>query len=255
MSESVVFCEGYHDRAFWTGWSKHLGCIDPGLPTAGRSRRIPIFDPWKVQVGAGQYAFHSPTGSFIRVFPCDGKSNILREARLRLADRGSKALARMVINVDSDQTASGVKVGPSGLQLHDVVNMARTFDPNATPNAANEIELDGGATKVSLIRWEVTDPPAPGLPDQQTLERLVSAALVGAHSARAKSIQDWLDNRPNPPAADPKEHAWSYMAGWYAEHGCESFYSNLWQDPQIVIQLETRLRSSGAWQLAAKLAS
>lgn len=29
MSESVIYCEGYHDRAFWMGWLGHLGCVDP----------------------------------------------------------------------------------------------------------------------------------------------------------------------------------------------------------------------------------
>jgi hypothetical protein len=121
-------------------------------------------------------------------------------------------------------------------------------------NPEGEIEVDQGATKVSLVRWEVSDPPAPGLPDKQTLERLASAALAAAYPARAASVQNWLDARPTPPAADPKEHAWSYMAGWYAEHGCEAFYSNLWNDPRVVAELESRLRSSGAWQIATTLA-
>jgi hypothetical protein len=255
MSESVILCEGFHDRAFWKGWLEHLGCQDPGVPQPGGSGRRPIYDPWKDKVVGGEYAFLALNGGFIRVVPCHGKSKIRQTASIRLKLRGSKALARLVINLDSDQTASGVKVGPSGLQLHDVLSMVRGFDPAAAPNAANEIELDGGATKVSLIRWEVTDPPAVGLPEQQTLERLVSAAIVAAYPSRAKSIQDWLDQRPIPPTADPKEHAWSHMAGWYAEHGCEFFYSNLWSIPEVVAQLETRLRSSGAWQIAEMLAS
>ncbi len=93
------------------------------------------------------------------------------------------------------------------------------------------------------------------MPTQQTLERLVSAALLAAYPARAKPLQDWLDSRPLPPATDPKEHAWSHMAGWYAQYGCEAFYSNLWNDPQIVSQLESRLRLSGAWQIVEAIAS
>jgi hypothetical protein len=71
----------------------------------------------------------------------------------------------------------------------------------------------------------------------------------------AVSFMNWLDARPGPPPAGPKEHAWSYMAGWHAEHGCEDFYSNLWRDAAIVRELESRLRSSGAWQLAQAMAS
>jgi hypothetical protein len=141
------------------------------------------------------------------------------------------------------------------LQRHNVEYLLRTyFDPGAAVNADGEIEVDGGATKISLVRWEVADPKAPGLPDQQTLERLASAALAAVYPARAASVQRWLDARPIPPGADPKEHAWSYMAGWYAEQGCEAFYSNLWNDPRVVAEPEARLRSSGAWQIAATLA-
>ena len=86
------------------------------------------------------------------------------------------------------------------------------------------------------------------------LERLACAALAAAYPARAAPVHNWLNARPAPPGVDPKEHAWSYMAGWYAEHGCEAFYSNLWNDPRVVAELDTRLRSSGAWQIAATLA-
>jgi hypothetical protein len=44
------------------------------------------------------------------------------------------------------------------------------------------------------------------------------------------------------------------MAGWYAEHGCEDFYANLWRDAAVVPELESRLRSSGAWQIAETVA-
>lgn len=254
MSESVIYCEGYHDRAFWAGWLTHLGCVDPGSPSAGRTGRIPIYDPWNTPVSGGQYAYHSARGLFIRVAPCHGKSKILSVVRTRLQQRGTKALTRLVINIDSDVTASRASAGVTGLQRDDVLRLVRTFDPAASLNVDSEIEVDGGATKLSLVRWEVNDPPALSLPDQQTLERLVSATVAAAYPARAISVQNWLTGRPSPPPTDPKEHAWSYMAGWYAEHGCEAFYSNLWNDPLVVSALEARLRPSGAWQIAATLA-
>jgi hypothetical protein len=177
----------------------------------------------------------------------------MQAARIRLQQRSSKAVARVVINVDSDQTASGASVA-SGLKLQDVLQMVRTFfDPTAAFNPANEIDLDGGATRVSVVRWEAAEPPTPGLPDQQTLERLTSAALAAAFPGRGSAVHSWLGARPIPPAVDPKEHAWSYMAGWYAEHGCEAFYSNLWKDPAVVAELEVRLRAAGAWQSVALL--
>ena len=67
-------------------------------------------------------------------------------------------------------------------------------------------------------------------------------------------MQGWLDSRPSAPDAGPKEFAWSYMAGWNAEHGCEAFYRLLWEDAEVAGQLESRLREAGAWRLAEALA-
>jgi hypothetical protein len=47
--------------------------------------------------------------------------------------------------------------------------------------------MESGVTKVSLLRLIVSDPPTAGLPDQQTLERLVSAALAAAYPPRASA--------------------------------------------------------------------
>lgn len=250
MSESVILCEGYYDRAFWAGWLLHLGCVDPGLPPAGSTTRRTIRDPWNDPVTGGQFAYYSKSGRFLRVMPCGGRSMIVPIALRRLGQRGTRALERLVLNIDPDVPAGGTSIGPTGLRQQDVLQHVQQIDPGASLNADGNIEVDGGATIVALIRWETNDPPAPGLPDQQTLERLVCAALAAAYPPRAKPVQDWLDARANPPPPDPKEHAWSYMAGWYAGHGCDDFYANLWRDPNLLSELEHRLRSSGAWQIA-----
>ena len=248
MSESVILCEGFYDRAFWDGWLTSLGCncdgFKPGTPG------FPALDPWGDPVRRGQFAYRSKSGSFVRARPCNGKGNVLQEARIRLTQRTTKRLLRLVVNVDVDTSAAGTSPRLTGLRQQDVFHEVQQTDPSATVNADGNIEVDSGATMVALIRWEANDPPAPGLPDQQTLERLVSAALAAAYPPRAKAVQDWLNARPGCPPPDPKEHAWSYMAGWYAGHGCEDFYSNLWRDAGVVRELESRLRSSGAWQIA-----
>jgi hypothetical protein len=256
MSESVILCEGFHDRAFWDRWLTSLGCKSDGFKPG--TRGFPALDPWGDPVRHGQFAYRSKSGKgFVRVRSCNGKSNVLKEARNRLTQRTTKRLLRLVINVDVDTSAAGMAPGPTGLRQQDVLHQVQQIDPPAYMNADGEIEVDGGATKVSLVRWKVNDPPSRGLPDQQTLERLACAALAAAYPARATSVQKWLDGRaiPIPPGANPKEHTWSYMAGWYAEHGCEAFYSNLWNDPQVVAELGARLRLSGAWQIAANLAT
>lgn len=253
MSETVIYCEGYHDRAFWKGWLTHLGCIDPGAPTGGKTTRSPVYDPWNTLVARGQFAYHSRSGQFIRVVPCDGKTKILPLARTRLGQLAFKPLLRLVINIDPDVSAAGSS-GATGLKLVDILQLATAFDPTAAVDADGSIGLQGGKTRLSLARWETQDPPTPGLPDQQTLERLVCGALAAAYPGRGQAIQAWLNARPQPPAPDPKEYAWSHMAGWYADHGCEFFYSHLWSDAHIVRELETRLRASGAWHIAETIA-
>jgi hypothetical protein len=255
MTTSIILCEGYYDRAFWDGWLEHLGCTDPGATQAGKTTRSQIIDPWGSVVRGGHHAYHSTSGQFILIEPCGGKTKLQPAARSRLGQRAAKPFDRLVLTVDPDVSAAATLTTASGLRRQDVEALVRAFDPQAATNAAGDIEMDLGATKVSLIRWEVNDSPMPGLPDQQTLERLACAALVGAYPVRAKAVQDWLHTRPSPPPTNPKEHAWSYMTGWYADQGCEAFYACLWKDPRVVAELESRLRASGAWQIAQALAS
>jgi hypothetical protein len=253
MSESVVLCEGYHDRAFWAGWLLYLGCVDPGKPTPGHVRRGTIRDPWNDPVAGGHFAFHSLSGKFVRIQRCQGRTNIRPAAERRLAQRASRAITRLVLNIDADTQADGTATS-TGLRQQDMLQfITSTIDPAALLNADGEIEIDRGATMIALVRWETTDTHGPSPPPQQTLERLVTAALIAAYPTRAKAVQDWLASRPSPPSANPKEHAWSHMAGWYAEHGCDAFYSNLWNDPAVVHQLESRLKAAGAWQIASAL--
>jgi hypothetical protein len=162
-------------------------------------------------------------------------------------------LRRLVINVDADAEGSGADAGTCGISVQRVMQIACEFEPNARPGDGSRIQV--GATEICLIRWEAQDAPAAGLPARQTLERLVSAAILAAYPKRGPSVQSWLDGRPDPPQDDsPKEHAWSYMAGWYAERHCEAFYATLWDEARIAAELQRRLRDSGAWEIAESLA-
>ena len=253
MSESVILCEGYHDRAFWDGWLLSLGCTDPGVPP-GNGHRAPVFDPWGIEVkGRGQHAFHSPAGKFIRIIPCGGKPNVRRQASERLKDRTDKKLERLVLNVDSDVVVTAGQKPDVALTAESLETLLREFgEPEITAHA--DFAIDDGATLASLVAWQAADDPIPGLPDQQTLERLVCAAIVAAYPARGPAVGDWLVSRPQAPQAGPKEFGWSYMAGWYAERGCEGFYRAVWEDPDVAAQLEDRLRKAGAWRVAEALA-
>jgi hypothetical protein len=253
MSESLVLCEGFHDRAFWAGWLGHLGCSDDGFRP--NTPGYPAVDPFGEKVRGGQYAYRTRGGGFVRVVPCGGRGNILPAARTRLRQRATKALVRLVVNIDPDVDIGAEGASSAGLRAQNIREVVtREFDPAAGMTSEGDIAIDGGTTLVSLIRWEADDPHAEGVPAQQTLERLACTAIVAAYRDRARAVHGWLGSRPAAPVAGPKEHAWSYMAGWYAEHGCDDFYAHLWRDPQIVPELRGRLERSGAWRIAEALA-
>jgi len=109
--------------------------------------------------------------------------------------------------------------------------------------------MDGGATTVALVRWEVGDHPRTGIPTKQSLERIVCAAITAVYGERADRVQKWVSTL-GAHSTTPKTFAWSYMAGWYAEHGCEDFYRQVWRDKGIAAELATLLKACGAWDVA-----
>ncbi len=92
------------------------------------------------------------------------------------------------------------------------------------------------------------------MPAKQTLERLVCAALCAAYPGRGATIAAWLASCGPAPAESPKDHAWSHMAGWYAEAGCDEFYQAVWRDERVVVELEARLRTNGSWDAMVAIA-
>lgn len=241
-SESYIVCEGFHDRAFWAGWLTHLGCNDPGK--TGKGDRKDVYDPWNVVVKSGRYAFHSRGGQFIRVVPVHGVKNLLPAARIRLKEHATKPLARLILNLDLDD-APGPNI---------IMNLLHGVDASAKQVGDDLFEFQGGKLHVNLIAWQAHDAARDVLPAGQTLERLVCAALAAVHPDRAAAVHRWLSSRPEPPAASVKEFAWSQMAGWYADRGCESFYQAVWEDPAIAAQLEKRLKEANSWNLIQGIA-
>jgi hypothetical protein len=262
--QSIVLCEGYHDRAFWSGWLRRLGCVDPASPLADGGR-TDVLDPWGKPVRGGDYGFRSKSGEFVRVRPCHGCDGVMREARRLLSEESKRVgqdptasqLSRLVIAIDPDTCAED-EGQSTGFRHQDLQVWVRKFDPAAARSESDDFALFQGVVSVSLVRWETGDAECCGFPGTQCLERLVCAALVAACPTRGPAVQDWLDSRPDGPPAGPKEFSWSHMAGWYAEHGCQEFYSYLWAaqtgDGRVREELEKRLRECGAWRIAEALA-
>ncbi|MFL5344333.1 MAG: hypothetical protein ACJ8AT_06050 [Hyalangium sp.] len=249
--ESVILCEGYHDRAFWDGWLRFLKCDVPQANNKVVSNKI-IKDPWGRTVSGGQFGYQSPTGSFVRVVPCGGDVFIPAALKDRLAGRTTHALRHLVVNYDADTDARTESDARTGVEAahNSVQTILKSVDPAFTTSPQGDYLLDGGKTVVSVLVWWTPDAHSDGLPWKHTLERLVCAALNTTLPGRAQAVEQWLQSRPGGSPAGPKEYAWSNMAGWAAEKGCEAFFSALWSDPQVVTELQSRLVQTGAWRIA-----
>ncbi len=250
-TEAVIVCEGYHDRAFWAGLLLRSGCTDPGAPSVQGGRRPKVKDPGGKPVEGGQFGFRTPAGGFIRVVPAHGNGALLGQALGIYLPPTRVPRARLVVCSSDADTIAGSKLPEPTLNGLELTHAAGwQLQGHWFTRTADDPRL-------AVTSWACADPPGtPGVPAKQTLERVVCAALAEVFPARAKAVQEWLDSRPAPPAASPKAHAWSYMAGWHPEKGCEAFLQLVW-DPDVVPgvaeAIETRLRASGAWPVIEQL--
>lgn len=237
MSQSVVLCEGYDDRAFWTGWLLRLGCLAASTPEERR-------DEWARPVTGGRYLFYTPGRDRILVEPCHGREQAPRAARAYFAAQATHPIRRLVINVDSDRRVGASEKPAVGRLPPELEQLAREAEGRGEGAASLE---------VLAVVWECADPDQPGIPPKQTLERLVASAIQEAYPGRGASVARWLED---PPLGDPrgaKAHGLSYAAKWYSGHGAEDFYGHVWRDEPVAAGLEERLRATGAWAAAERL--
>jgi len=241
-AQSIILCEGVYDRAFWKGWLTRLGCT--------KQQRDPFGNEVK-----GHFGFDTPTGRFVRVVPCFGKNKLLPLIELELKGRTTKPIEWFIANLDSDAAHDDDGTARRGR----VQSVLERFHRQGAVRevGSHQYALEDG-TKLGIALWEAQDRAHPELPAKQTLERLVCAAMRSAFPARATAVESWLAQRPEPEASGcsprhEKAFAWSYMAGWYAERGCDEFYQAVWADDAVVHALEPRLRHAGVWQLVEAL--
>ncbi len=151
----------------------------------------------------------------------------------------------IIANVDSDAEAGSAADGASAYPQSLLQHVTQEVDADARIENG-VVLLSDGTRFVHPVVWRTPDPPSPGLPSHQCLERLVCAAQAEAFPDRARTVDAWLTSRVGPPYPSPKEHAWSCMAGWYAAQGCDDFWQALWRDAAIRNALESRLEMIGA---------
>lgn len=214
MSQSIVLCEGYHDRAFLKGLATQLGCTLSRLRPGGQ------------RLEGGRFGYTTPRGRFVEVVPCDGVDKMAAQAEQSWKLHQAEQLVALVWCCDED-TAGGA---PCHVTADRVRQFVRTH-PDAPVIGAP---------------WWCSDAPTAGLPDRNTLERVVCAAWTEAYSYRSAPVAAFLDAEPKG-VASPKAPFLSHVAKWYPEKGPEATLSQIWNDPALRHPLIRRLQESGAW--------
>ena len=246
----VVLCEGIHDTAFWGGALARLG--------ATKGARSPY--------SAESRGYSSRNGAFIE-FRQKGRKPSWSDLTQELIGAATRATSEIVLCVDldlegdapdfvqarKDRKKNLLEVA-AGIQLIEGKKHSDCWDKD-TLSAVFPLALQ--STRVSMALWGAAGGAAAGIPQKQTLERLVCAAVVAAYPATARPVSDWLAGRPEPPCRSGHEHkayAASYMAGWYAGRDYQGFFQAVWEDAKIAAQLETLLQATGAWDVMARVA-
>lgn len=245
--EALLLCEGYDDRSFWKGWiGERLGWPEKRGREEGRHS------------AAGVFTYGTPGGGRVHVVPCHGRSRELPAthhfrdevrafAGYKLSERAAKPFARLVLNVDVDDgTVSALRAS--------VRSLVSAHDARETEDG--DFVLDDGGV-VSLIPWHVVEAGAAdpsGVPAKQTLERIVCTAICRVKPAWGADVSAWLTGRHEPRGPEHKAHAWSFAAGWFADHGPGDFYATLWRDPDIAGALEKQMDDIGARRVLDELA-
>ncbi len=237
--QHVILCEGFDDRAFFRGWLLHLGCTDP---TRGGKQAAPDVGGRPVQ--GGRYLFTTPEGSAVLVEPFRGRSKAEAAAREHLGGLQAHRPTRVILNLDSDDD------GDHGSGAEDQVRgIAQRLGAEELRLGCYEV---GGSLLYPLI-WRCGDPAgAPGLPNKQTLERLIVAAILAAYPDRGPTVETWLEAAPAGLKL-AKSYSASYFAKWHSNLGESHFFESLWRDERIVAALRERLLATGAWRVVEEL--
>ncbi|MER2566228.1 MAG: hypothetical protein ABTQ32_36230 [Myxococcaceae bacterium] len=234
-SQRVIVVEGFLDRAFLAGFLKRSKCTPLGAHGAP-----PPKDPWGAKVAGGQYAYQSPTGVFVRVVHSNGDGGIDRNVQLYAKDAITKPIDLLLAVVDPDVVAQADWLGPVKSKVRTLAAKCSGSVDSQNPRAF----VVPGVGHAELGVW-ATDEVDPQLPQKQTLERLVVAAIADAEPARFAHVVKFLNSRPAPPPAQGKEEAMALMAGWFSWRLSEGFFEAVWEESAVAAALEARLLKSG----------
>lgn len=150
----VVYCEGFHDRAFLAGLlENYLGLAPQLKDKSGRP------------IAQGRFGYMSPTGELIMIIPCKGKEKIVPAAKARLDSLPTEPLDMIVLCSDDDLSASLADCRSRSADRQRSLEQHRDGLRQKNP--------DGNFTvAIESLTW-ACDSPLAHAPESQCLERLV----------------------------------------------------------------------------------
>jgi hypothetical protein len=241
---TVILCEGYDDRSFLAGWLSRAGATDCFAKRG--ERKVALRDPWGRELRNGKFLFESPTGRPILIQPCHGISRIQVAAEEYLSNQATRPFSTLIVNLDGDSEAGNANESS--------LDRIRTIIEKVTgrhPGRSLPFEVD--QIKVWPLIWRADDPPnTPGVPNKQTLERLITAALAEVDPEKAASVTRWLKDLPTG-SESGKSVAKSYDAKWFTPK-FDDIYRAVWSEKAVAEALERRLRECGAEQTVSQIA-
>ncbi|MGC9259712.1 MAG: hypothetical protein ACP5I8_06475 [Phycisphaerae bacterium] len=260
----LILCEGYDDRSFLAGFLQHhCRCTEPAIADRRPSK-----------YGKGAYIFSAAGGSHeIHVLPCQSVGQVWRSFKSNIGAIASGVhpeIDFLTIFTDHDTVPDGqesvvasnsppfIKPGSIKELLDGAKIKYREGGSQDIPDWQID-KVDKSQCAVALLHVRTHDLASrPGLPSKQTLERLVCHAIAKAHPDRSNTVTDWLASRQNPPTRtdrqESKEHAYSYLAGWYASDGCDYFFRHIWEQADIREYLIQEMRQTGVLQALESMA-
>ncbi len=260
----LILCEGYDDRSFLAGFFQHhCQCKEP----APADRR-----PSKY--GKGAYVFSVAGESHeIHVLPCQSVSQVLQSFKNNVRAIASgihPEIDFFTVFTDHDTATDpqGSVVANSSspfIKPESIRHLLNRANIKYQESGSQEVpqwqieKADKSQCVVALLHVRTHDAnPRKGLPSKQTLERLVCHAIGKAHPDRPNTVTDWLASRQDKPTRtdrqESKEHAYSYLAGWYASDGCDYFFRHIWEQAQPREHLVQEMRDTGILQTLESMA-
>ncbi|MFO1053501.1 MAG: hypothetical protein U1F36_14910 [Planctomycetota bacterium] len=229
---AILLCEGYHDRAFLSGWLEHVRGWSKPESTSGRVR-----DPLGRPLAGGRFGFER-NRAFAVVAPCGGWPAIRKCAGDHLAQAA----------LNGDQTGN-------------IDALIACYDDDVDKDFERSMEdmvrqsgqpSDRASLPVQVLRLRATDDRW-----HPSLGGLVAQAFAEAHPRRWPAVATWLASRDDgaqDASQDGKSAKWSVMAGWYARQGCDGFLRHeIWCDVAVRARLEQHLSALDFDRLAEQI--